>query len=261
MSKYKTVDSLVRKIISVVVGGNTIICKKVINTNYFLYYRMIEHLTFLSKREINYEEDIRKKILSYIPKGGIVFDIGANIGQYALTFSEKVGDQGKVYSFEPDIENFAILSLNKHVNNCQNLEILNVGIGDKNQSLEIYRDSVTGGRKSSFRLDLVENNEVSYYTKVITLADVFEQKGFPNFIKMDVEGYEKEVLSSVNEPMIKEKIVWLIEVRKDTKDEIFLKFKDSHKCLVIDDGNNIIINRSNEIPDFANLLFIPKNYE
>jgi protein-L-isoaspartate O-methyltransferase len=45
----------------------------------------------------------------FVRPGDVVLDVGAHIGYYTLLLSRLVGDQGRVYAFEPDPSNFALL--------------------------------------------------------------------------------------------------------------------------------------------------------
>ena len=57
----------------------------------------------------------------YIKKEDLVFDIGGNIGYYALIMAKKVGTKGKVFCFEPDKTNFSILTENICKNKYENI--------------------------------------------------------------------------------------------------------------------------------------------
>src|SRR5687767_4110866 len=74
-----------------------------------LFYEASQHLGFWGKSKINYEPEFWSIISSYIRQGGTVFDIGANIGQYSLRFSELIGPDGILVSIEPDSDNYAFL--------------------------------------------------------------------------------------------------------------------------------------------------------
>ncbi len=104
----KSIYNLVSKTVKLF-SKSDIIGKRISGFNKTLYYERSQHLTFLFQPSIKYEETIQNKIKEYIQEGDIIFDIGANIGQYAMPFSELVGNNGKVYSFEPDFKNFAFL--------------------------------------------------------------------------------------------------------------------------------------------------------
>ncbi|HMQ49226.1 MAG TPA: FkbM family methyltransferase [Saprospiraceae bacterium] len=123
-----------------------------------IYYEKAQHLTFLKPGSIKYEAHIQKKLTKYIQRGNVVFDIGANIGQYSLFFSEKVGEEGQVVAIEPDNKNFAFLSFNIEINCCSNVTCLHCGIGEVDGELLYHRDSVTGGRRGSFVRQYVGDN-------------------------------------------------------------------------------------------------------
>lgn len=54
----------------------------------------------------DFETNIMK---NYIKEGDIVIDVGANIGYFTLLFSKLVGENGKVFAFEPESKNFELL--------------------------------------------------------------------------------------------------------------------------------------------------------
>jgi len=59
-------------------------------------------------------------IKNKIKEGDIVLNIGANIGYYTLLIARLVGSNGKVFAFEPDLNNFKILKKNIEINNYKN---------------------------------------------------------------------------------------------------------------------------------------------
>jgi|GEM_PF-5339957 len=63
---------------------------------------------------------MRQVIMPLIPAGELVFDIGANIGQYTVIF----GESGQVIAVEPDYKNFAFLQFNVLINRCSNVQFL-----------------------------------------------------------------------------------------------------------------------------------------
>lgn len=64
------------------------------------------------------ETELAKK---EVKKGNVVLDIGANIGYYTLIFAKLVGEDGKVFAFEPDPTNFALLKKNVEMNGYKNV--------------------------------------------------------------------------------------------------------------------------------------------
>ena len=229
--------------------------KKYSGINKTLYYEKAQHLNFLFQKTIKYEENIQQKLPKYIYPGNTVFDIGGNIGQYAIPFSELVGQNGQVFSFEPDYKNFSFLQFNMNINQCINVSCINCGVGNEDSELDFFRDTETGGRMGSFKKQFVGNNFKGFSTKVSLMKfdTLIKSFGNPNFVKIDVEGFEYEVISGLTIDL--PETTFLIEVREETKESVFDFFnKKDYKCLWVD-GPDRLITHSSEIPGFANLIF------
>lgn len=59
-----------------------------------------------------YEPFETELVQKEIKRGDVVLDIGANIGYWTLIFAKLVGEEGRVFAFEPDPTNFALLNNN-----------------------------------------------------------------------------------------------------------------------------------------------------
>ena len=150
----------------------------------------------LMKVNKNNELDIIKNI---IKEGDIVIDVGANIGFFTLFFRSLVGNTGKIIAFEPEKNNFDILKKNIEINNLQNIEIHNLGLGSENKNLRMLLSENVGehriynenSSKSSSNSDIINENTKFSDVKVVRLDDYVKTA---NFIKFDAEGYEIEIL-------------------------------------------------------------------
>ena len=222
-----------------------------------LFFEKSQHLGFLNQKNIRYEHTVQEKIVKYINKDAIIFDIGSNIGQYALIFSELVGEEGKVICFEPDYNNFTFLTFNKLKNRCHNIETNNKGLGAQSTKLKFYKDAKTGGRTSSFKKEYVKGNQIFEDTNevVVSTLDIeIEKHGIPNFVKIDVEGFEDEIIKGLTKDL--DQTVFFIEVRKETKKTVFKYFSErGYICKNLDLSIEKIIANESEIEGFANLLF------
>ena len=246
---YKYLQHLTKLMFS-----NLILGKKIRNFDKTLYYEVSQHLTFLFMKKIDYEKNVWANIIKFIKSGDLIFDIGGNIGQYALRFSEAVTNKGKVITFEPDLKNYAFLKFNIDINVTNNILPVNVGLSNREGEAVFYRDITTGGRLGSFikSTDLSDKSEI---VKITTLDKLIDQYGIPNFIKVDVEGFEVECLKGLS--IYNKKSKYLIEVRNSTKREIFDIFnKNNFSCFIVDGLTLQKVKKSEDIPGFANLLFI-----
>lgn len=237
--------------------GSSIVRKPYNGTASYLYYEPSQHLLFSLKREIRYEPIIQEKIKKYIPSGGLVFDIGGNIGQYALFFSERVGSGGQVISCEPDSKNYAFLQFNVMMNHLQNVSPLRRGVSSKVATLEFFRDTETGGRKGSFRKEFVEENFRGFTETVqtVTIDALIDSYGVPDFVKIDVEGFEDDIINGLTRPL--DKTVFLVEVRQETKAAVLDYFqRRGYRCLHVDEKQDRAVSSPEELPRFADLLFV-----
>jgi FkbM family methyltransferase len=120
-------------------------------------------------------------------KTSSALDIGANIGNHTIYFSDYFSS---VYSFEPNPQTFDLLSFNlKTVDNCFPF---NVGLGDAAGIFELYENKGNMGA-SSIKHDYdVGSGRVKIQVK--KLDDIEAELGNVSFIKLDVEGFEYNVI-------------------------------------------------------------------
>src|SRR5262249_15125786 len=138
--------------------------------------------------------------------GEVLYDIGANIGAYALVAAKVSGGQARVYAFEPGFANFAALCQNIVLNGCGECVVpLPIALGEKAGMMNWkYRNLSPGAASHALggRLPGLPGEscrtEAPYeqLMPVHRLDDLLTQFGlpFPNHIKLDVDGTELEVL-------------------------------------------------------------------
>lgn len=122
-------------------------------------------------------------------KDKIVIDGGANIGEFSI-YCARLGAK-KIYAFEPLSSTYEILKQQIALNGLEGIVIpINKALGDKNEKLNI---KFSDAGDSSASICLATKTDYSEMVDVIKLDDfiVDEKVGF---IKLDVEGYEENVL-------------------------------------------------------------------
>ncbi len=140
---------------------------------------------------LSYESNFDKEMMKQISVGEIVWDIGANIGYFSKKYSEKVGQAGLVYAFEPARHTHTTL-----VQNCQghdNITCKNIALSDKSGYLS-FRES---GVENDPTNGLVADGTPGAVTVEVTTADELvasKAVPVPNVVKIDVEGFEVEVI-------------------------------------------------------------------
>ena len=166
---------------------NFLIKKRIKNTAYYLHYRISQNLRFFFQNKILYETKIQKSIRDFINPDDVIFDIGANIGQYSLFFCSIIKNRGQIISFEPNKECYDLFNFNLSYNNIKNVKTYKIGVGDEDTSLPFYEDKITGGRVSSFQKEKYLEKSNSK-VEIKTLDTIIQENIQPNFIKIDVEG-------------------------------------------------------------------------
>ena len=78
-----------------------------------------------------YEIDQLRALEDAVSQGAVFYDIGANVGIYALLASIRVGPDGTVYCFEPLRRNLKYLRHHVKINNLQNCVILEMAVCDR----------------------------------------------------------------------------------------------------------------------------------
>lgn len=136
----------------------------------------------------NYE---LKKVCEFeknIKKGDVVFDIGAQSGFYTLLAAELTGKDGRVFSFEPFPKNIFYLKKNLEINNCKNVDVIEMAVSDKNGIINFKEgeDNFTG------RISDEGGLRVKAAAIDTLMAD--GKLSPPNLMKIDVEGAELSVL-------------------------------------------------------------------
>lgn len=133
-----------------------------------------------------------------IRPGMVVVDIGAHIGYYTRLFSRLVGKSGRVFAFEPCSENYPVLTKNLSAKEFQNVTLFNkaVGVEDAQGTLFISPGHSNHSLNRGFTESVAQEQ-----IEMVSLDSVFRQQGFCHidFIKMDVEGFEINVLNGMKE--------------------------------------------------------------
>jgi FkbM family methyltransferase len=144
-------------------------------------------------------EAISKKIT----KSKIGFDIGANIGITSIWMSQYF-DQ--VYSFEPEFQNIERFKENIEINKVKNIKLIPFALSDKEglDTLNIFKSYGHHSLSDQHISAPIATQEVV----LITLDKFCEDNSieYIDFLKIDVEGFEFEVLNGSKKMLTNKKI-------------------------------------------------------
>lgn len=146
----------------------------------------------------NGEEFLLKKLARRLPKDAVLFDVGANKGEYTLALLEQFGREAKIFAFEPSIYTYGIL--NSIVPAHATLRLENIGFGEKVESVDLYYETEGSTLASVHKRDLSEYGiQHARHAETIRITRIDEYCRANNIrrinlLKLDVEGHELAVL-------------------------------------------------------------------
>ncbi len=131
----------------------------------------------------------------------VVFDVGANVGNYTLMISDVFKNNTQIFSFEPSVNTFNLLIDNtKKINNIKQF---NFGFGAKTETLTLYSNDNTGlssvyeRNLEHFNMKLGKKEEIRIHT--IDEFCIQNKINHIHFLKMDVEGHELKILEGAKQ--------------------------------------------------------------
>lgn len=142
--------------------------------------------------------------------GDVVMDVGANIGYYSVILSKLVGEEGKVYCFEPTDYYSRVLQSNLDANNTKNVELIKLGLSNARQTLDIQvgANSATLHSPGKVPLNFTERIELVSLDEWVANHNIEKI----NFIKVDIDGHEPCFLNGAWNTLEKYDPVLLLEV-------------------------------------------------
>src|SRR2546428_1017603 len=107
--------------------------------NVYGHRMILDRLDSLGIRSGPYEYFASQILIKRLVRPGwVVADVGAHIGYYTVLFADLVGPRGRVYAYEPDHANFALLYRNVRLNRYRNVFLERAAIADRERPLTLY---------------------------------------------------------------------------------------------------------------------------
>lgn len=133
------------------------------------------------------EYEIHRKMVA----GNVVLDLGAHIGTFTRVASKAVGGSGHVFAFEPNPRNYRMLEA--ATTTLTNVVIYQLAALNRNSRMPLWRNPGNSGGHSLFN----EREECDMVSTTNIGAFVLGMDRPPDFIKIDTEGAEVEIIGSL----------------------------------------------------------------
>jgi len=164
-------------------------------------YSIISDDDYLDMVGDNFEPSMVRLFKALITKNDVVADVGANIGLTSLLFSSLAS---MVFAFEPSPSTYNILITNLARAGVTNVEAVNIGLGDNTETKTITFSK--NNRSGAYVSDKIcpKRGHVTEEIKIDTLDNYFSAQKFrPTFLKIDVEGFEQNVIKGAKKSYLK----------------------------------------------------------
>ncbi len=148
---------------------------------------------FVLKEQQDWFEEEIKFIRKFLKPDMHVIDIGANYGLYTLSSAKKIGNEGKLWAFEPTGSVAECLSESIKVNNFKNITLLKAGLSNHDGEAKLSLNP--NAELNSLNTPVDENSKFETI-ELKTLDSSLEEFEWDSidFIKLDAEGEEVRIL-------------------------------------------------------------------
>lgn len=160
-----------------------------------------------------------------IRPGDTCFDIGAAYGMYSFTMANLVGHTGQVYSFEPQPKPRRVLRIGVGTSGLRNVHITDAAVGDQPGELEmalpvkfgfapIHGHAHINDGVRQQRVNTSFTRTRSWRTPIRSVDEFRAENAIPriDFMKVDVEGFEPNVVEGARETIKEHHPSLLLEI-------------------------------------------------
>jgi FkbM family methyltransferase len=174
----------------------------------------MRYRTFFSKEPemLDWLNSLEQNFLS---KTFVFYDIGANVGIYSL-YLAAINNTCSIYSFEPESSNYFTLNTNIHANSFYNIKPILIALSSESRFSDLHVSILeSGAGAAAVDDDYKHTNNKSIHKQSIyktSLNDLVNDPyfKFPNFIKIDVDGHEADIISGAQKVLLDSRLKGLI---------------------------------------------------
>ena len=217
---YKIYGSIVKRILKILTKANKkIILKKTLFYGRKMIIQLPEKVSVNIWNNSYHEPELTLAMLKFLKNGMTFYDVGAHYGYFSLLASKLVGQSGKVFAFEPTPTTFKILK--KNLSFLPNTQSHRYVIFDDNKT--VYLNDY-GAEWSAYNTcstprhpALVDKESKKILTKAISIDNFSSKSRKPDFIKIDAESAEFQIISGMKETLSTKRPIISMEVGDEVK--------------------------------------------
>jgi FkbM family methyltransferase len=216
-----------------------------------------------------FEPDLTRIVIDSVDPGDVVFDIGTHFGYYSLLASHLVGPQGQVHSFEPTRHTHEVVRSN--VSGKGNVKLTNAAAWSETTELKFKDYGMTMSAFNSLyeaKLDdaVARTLQPTEYTvAALSIDEYVDAQGVkPNFIKIDAENAEHDILLGMKRTLTDLRPLVTLEVGdvkagnyKDSASAVNLLIQHGYRAKEWKEGR-LCDHAPTSSYLHANLLFVPE---
>ena len=152
-----------------------------------------------------HEEVSSNQLKKELEPGMNVLEIGANIGYYVILAAKEIGSEGRILAFEPSSVNIAMLQKNIELSSLENIvHVEHSAVGETSGEAELFMMEKANTSSLIRRSDSGLTQIDSEMVRVVSIDDYLGEHEFDfDWFRMDVEGYEFEIVRGMKESIAK----------------------------------------------------------
>jgi FkbM family methyltransferase len=165
-------------------------------------------------------------------------DVGAHVGRYSIMAAKRIGSLGRVIAIEAHPETFELLNKNIKLNGLANVTTINAVATSEKGKVKLFLPGQDSGLTvyNTIMINRAKPTENFLEVEANTLDNILSEYSMHrvNYLKIDVEGAELEVLKgAVNTLSSNKDLTLLIEVHGDANYEPVLEIFDQYKFQIV----------------------------
>lgn len=146
--------------------------------------------------------------------GSVFYDIGANVGFFAVLAASKVTSSGRVYAFEPLPENLTVLRRNIELNGFDNVDVRPIAVGAERGTASLWLGQERTPGRLTYDNSAPEGRWKRTSVQVTTIDDEVSAGRIspPDVVKIDIEGGEVLALQGMEKTLRQHRPIVLCEL-------------------------------------------------